>query len=274
MQSCIYEGIVRHQRFSPVEHSFQYRLFMAYLDLDELPAMMRKRIISPGWFAPASYRRSDHFGDRNVSLQQQVRDFMTAETGDSVNGPIRMLAQLRYFGYYFSPLNLFFCFDESDRRVKSIVAEVQNTPWRERHCYVLWAGNQVDDAESGMFEHEKSFHVSPFMPMDVSYRWRVSEPQEKLNVSIENIRNEENLFHANMSLEKRPLTRWQMWRTLLRFPVMTAKITAAIYYQAFRLWRKKCPFHPHPIRQLSRKSVDGKTTMQSRPSRPQPVMVA
>jgi DUF1365 family protein len=197
-------------------------------------------------FSPGSFRRDDHLGDPAVSLSDAVREFVAAETGVRTEGPIRLLTQLRRYGYYFSPLNLYYCFDRDGSRVEAVVAEVSNTPWLERHCYVLWQGNRVGSSDRLRFRHRKGFHVSPFMDMDFDYHWRLSEPAETLKVYLANHRGDERVFAADMVLHRRPLTRGQVFLTWLRFPWMTGQVVLAIYYEAFRLWMKKCPYFPHP----------------------------
>ena len=138
MQSCLYNGWVRHRRFAPRAHAFRYRLFMAYLDLTELDHVFRGR-----WFwstrrpALAWFRRADYLGNPSVPLDQAVRDAVERDTGMRPRGPIRLLTHLRYFGHGFNPVSFYYCFDPADTRVETIVAEITNTPWAERHAYVL-----------------------------------------------------------------------------------------------------------------------------------------
>lgn len=247
MHSCIYEGTVTHRRREPVEHQFRYRLFMVYLDLDELPSLVGPRgLISGSKHASRSFLRSDHLFDPSQSLADEVRNLIQQRTGFRSHGPIRLLTQLRCFGYYMSPLNLFYTFDERDQRVEYIVAEVNNTPWNERHCYVLWDGNREGGADELQFAHAKEFHVSPFMGMDMRYRWTLSTPGSVLQTHLANSYGSKQLFAAGMTLERRELSRQNLRRITLRYPVMTAQISAAIYYQALKLWWKKCPVHTHP----------------------------
>lgn len=247
MHSCIYEGTVTHRRREPVNHQFQYRLFMVYLDLDEMPSLVgRRSLISDSRHATRSFLRSDHLFGRSQTLADEVRDMIHQRTGHTSRGPIRLLTQLRSFGYYMSPLNLFYAFDESDRHVETIVAEVNNTPWGERHCYVLGDGNREGEGEELRFSHNKEFHVSPFMGMDLRYHWSLSKPGSGLRLHLANSRDSKPLFDAGVTLERRELNRQQLRRMTVRYPLMTAQITAGIYYQALNLWWKQCPVYSHP----------------------------
>lgn len=245
MHSCLYEGRVTHRRLGPVGHHFAYPLLMAYLDLDELPRLLeRGGVISGGAYAPASFMPGDHLFRRGEPLASEARTIVEAVTRVRPRGPVRLLTQLRSFGYYFSPLNLFYLFDETGQRVEHVVAEVNNTPWGERHCYVLWDGNR---AGHGLrFSHPKGFHVSPFMGMDMTYEWRLSAPGDCLRVSLANFRESERVFDAQLALRRQELSKRRLRAAHARRPWPTARIVTAIYYQALKLWWKRCPFFTHP----------------------------
>jgi hypothetical protein len=234
------------------------------LDLAEVDQILNSRFcLSDKRFAPASYRRGDHFGDASLSMTSSVQQLVQQKTGVMLNGPIRLLTQLRQFGVYFSPINIFYCFDEHGSLLTS-VAEVSNTPWNERHCYVLWEGNRVKDSTS-RYCHPKEFHVSPFMGMDTQYHWRIRPPGEELQLSLGCEREEKRIFQANLHLNRTPLTDGQLARSLLSRPIAAAHIIGAIYYQAFRLWMKKCPFYPHPQKNHSSTSIRVLTRHQPHP---------
>ena len=246
MHSCIYVGQVGHRRFAPTEHRFRYRLYMLYLDLGELPTLIDQGVLRKARFAPLSFRPEDHRVSPERTLAEAVGDLVEEQTGNRPAGPIRLLTGLRCFGYYFSPLNLYYCFGRDGKAVETVVAEVSNTPWRETHYYVLSDVNRIGRSGELRFAHPKGFHVSPFMGMDMQYEWQLSQPDSQLTVQIANRKESDGVFEASLVLDRRQLSKSRLVRLLLRYPWMTGRIMAGIYYQAFRLWRKKCPYYPHP----------------------------
>ncbi len=259
MHSCIYEGTVSHRRRVPVEHHFQYRIYMVLLDLDEIPALVGKRsLIGDNKASVRSFLRSDHLRSPSIPLAEELRQTVVQATKRELHGPVRLLTQLRSFGYYMSPLNLYYCFDVSGQRVETVVAEVNNTPWNERHCYVLWDGNRQQSSELLNFSHPKNFHVSPFMAMDMSYQWRLSQPENSLQVHLANVQDGSVQFEAAMSLKRLPLDRENLRRMSFRYPLMTARIVTAIYFQALKLWWKKCPSYSHPLKTAAIKSTSAR----------------
>lgn len=243
MKSCLYEGTVWHARALPRAHAFRYRMFMVYLDLSELPTLFdRFWLWSARRPALAWMRRQDYLGDPRRPLDEAVRDRVEAQTGVRPRGPIRLLTHLRYFGHCFNPVSFYYVFDEADRRVETLVAEITNTPWKERHAYVLPAGAEGSLA----WEFAKDFHVSPFMALQQRYAWRFSSPGEGLDVLMRNHEGGGRLFSARLSLRRVPITHGSLARALVRFPAMTVRVLAGIYWQALRLRLKGVPVHAHP----------------------------
>lgn len=246
MRSAVYLGRVRHRRFEPVENAFEYDVCYFYLDLAEAPWFFRTPGLfgynRPGLFA---FRRSDYYGDPALPLDVAVRDRVEKETGRRPVGPVRLLTQIRYFGYGFNPVSFYYCFDRSGERVEAILAEITNTPWNERHAYVLRCGGE---GALETFEFDKAFHVSPFMDMAQRYRWRFGSPGEELYVHMDNLNRDggERLFDATLRLRRRPLTAGSVAAALALHPFMTLKTIAAIHWQALKLWAKRAPFYPHP----------------------------
>ena len=247
MESCIYEGRVRHRRLRPVENAFDFPFFMLYLDLEELPRLFdRSWLWSTNRAAFARFRRSDHLGDPSLPLEDCVRDLVELRTDRRPEGPIRLLTHLRYAGVAMNPISLYYCFGVSHGRVEAIVAEVNNTPWGERHCYVIPV--DASTSRTAIRAHTpKEFHVSPFMDMALDYAWSFREPGERLSLRIAN--HEPGgalLFEAVLGLERREFSARSRARMLIRYPLITLQLITAIYWQAIRLYLAGVPFFPHP----------------------------
>lgn len=238
-QSCIYVGSLRHRRFEPVDHRFEYPLFMMYLDLDELPTLFdRHSLWSARRPALAWFRRADHLGSNDVELDESVRALVASRIGRRPEGPIRLLTHVRYLGYGFNPVSFYYCYDAADRHLDAVVAEINNTPWGEQHCYVI---EGVENASIA-----KAFHVSPFMDMAQRYHWRFNDPGDRLTVRMENYADDAKIFDATLSLRRETMTARSLNMKLFQYPAMTAQVVARIYWQALKLWWKRCPYFPHP----------------------------
>jgi DUF1365 family protein len=271
--SKIYTGSVMHRRFAEVHHEFRYSLFMLWLDLDELPSLFEKR-----WFWSlerwnvVSFRRRHYMqGDSSLSLVEVVRQRVASVTGRRPDGPVRLLTHPSFFGFCFNPVSFYWCFDASGQ-VEAVVAEITNTPWQERHSYVLSPANpQMDGAwrhGRGTFTFNKDFHVSPFFPLAMSYTWVIGTPGDQLEIYMRNdplsvagdpvhevtsqreiglkAASRDKAFEARLSLQAMPWTGRSLAVVLLKWPFMTFKVVAGIYLQALYLWLKKVTFYPHP----------------------------
>ena len=247
MHSAIYAGHVRHERFRPAVNRFRYGVFMMFLDLDELPHVFDgHRLWSFEQANLACWRRQDYLGPRDLPLAEAVRFRVRQQAGVEAAGPIRMLCHMCYFGYCYNPVVFYYCYDPADTRVETIVAEITNTPWGERHAYVLTdAMNQARDPRK-RFVFPKAFHVSPFMPMAITHDWQFAEPGDTLNVHMENHDADGKIFQATLALRRRAITSGALARTLATHPGMTFKVITMIHWQALKLWLKRVPFIEHP----------------------------
>lgn len=247
LASAVYCGWVRHRRHRPNAHAFRYRLYLMYLDLSELD-----RVFAGRWFWSVGrrnlveFRRTDFLGDPAVPLDEAVRDRAQAALGRRPAGPIRLLAHLRTLGHCFNPVAFYYCYTADGRTLDCVVAEITNTPWKERHSYVLDAAAAERHGRILGWDFPKAFHVSPFLPMTRDYRWRFEPPDDELRVHMEVHDADGAEFDATLVLERRPLAAATLARSLVRYPLMTLRVVLAIHWQAFLIWCARNPVYDHP----------------------------
>lgn len=247
LASAVYAGVVRHRRLAPHPHAFNYRMAQLYLDLDEIDHLFKQRWLWSSERANiAEFRRNDYLGPAELTLAEAVRQRVERVIGHRPAGPIRMLTHLRYFGYVFNPVSFYYCFAEDGVTLVCIIAEITNTPWKERHAYVLPVESARAQGRALHWIFPKTFHVSPFIPMTREYAWRFTAPADELHVHMEVLREGEREFDATLTLERRALNGASLARVLWRYPLMTAQVVGAIHWQALRLWLKRNPIHDHP----------------------------
>lgn len=242
MNSAIYRGWVRHRRFRPKEHQFKYNITFLWLDLNEIDDLPN---LSPWFsttnFAALRFKSQDYLNSEQPITSQSVWEKVVALGGESLGGRVCLLGQVRCFGFYFSPVNFFYCYDQQDT-LQYVVAEVSNTPWNERHCYLV--------PVKGDHDTPKDFHVSPFMNLDMQYRWRLPAPGKNLLLHIEN-HQEQKLFDATLVMKKHCLNKQELKRALWQIPVMSWHIFTGIHWQALRLWLKRVPYIPYSKKENS-----------------------
>ena len=237
MNSAIYSGWVRHRRYSPKRHEFNYKLFLLALDIDELDSGLA---FGP-WLridktAVLSFRHTDYLGGEGKLSRQKVWDKVVSLGGQNFAGKVVLLGQLRCFGFYFSPVNFYYCHDQ-DGEFQYLLAEVSNTPWNERHCYLVDAKQNV--------VMDKTFHVSPFMNEEMQYRWRFTPLNDTLYLNIDNVRDEEKLFDATFKMQREKLTKTALIKNLIRVPAMTISTVVGIHWEAVKLYLKGIPYVPY-----------------------------
>ncbi|WP_083648718.1 DUF1365 domain-containing protein [Alteromonas abrolhosensis] len=240
IESAIYKGKVYHQRFKPTQHKFDYDIYLFWLklesnELETLSSSLKR--FSAYDKARVRFKREDYLGDASVSLKQAVLERMTElNDGITLKGDVFMLGQLRMWGLYFSPVN-FYYLRNTEGKYTHMLAEVSNTPWNERHHYLVNLDTQDDTP--------KAFHVSPFNPMDMTYKWSISQPSSRLSLAMDCIRDDKE-FSAGINLTKFTLDNANLSAALKRIPSMTIKTVAGIYWHALKLLIKRTPLYTHP----------------------------
>lgn len=240
--SALYTGKVAHRRHDRTGHAFSYRVFLFHLDLDELERVTGEGgVLEPRWWRPLRFRREDYLGPTATPLGDAVRDRIEQIGGHRPTGAVRMLTNVRAFGYVFNPVTFYYCY-EADGSLFGVLAEITNTPWGERFCYFA----RTCGGDRAELETDKAFHVSPFQPMAQRYRWRFSTPGDSLAVHMQNLEGETLVFEASLGMQRVELTRANLRRLCWRQPWPTAKVIAAIHWNALVLWWKGARFHTHP----------------------------
>jgi len=250
LNSRLFQGWIRHRRYLPKKHNFRYPLFMSWIDLAELDEVMA---LSPFWslgrFNLVSFYRSDYLGNGGQDLSDAVKNRIKEQSGESFKGRIRLLTHLRFLGFCFNPVSFYFCYPEGSESPLYILAEINNTPWNERFCYVLDCGENLVPKNKWVFEFDKAFHVSPFMPIAQHYRWQFSLDNTNLTIHMQLQQDNESCFDATLQLKAQEMNRSTMRNMPLRYPFLTLSVVVLIYWQAFRLWLKGIPFYSHPDKQ-------------------------
>lgn len=256
LNSAIYQGSIRHRRFHTEQKNqllreFNYEVFMVYLDLQELDEVFSQSVWwSKKRFSLAWFRRKDYFDRQETPLYEAVSSLVEEQTGTKPCGAIRMLTNLRYFGFIINPITCYYCYDETGEKVETIVAEVTNTPWKQRCHYVLPIDKQQQSDNTQKLFFSKAMHVSPFQPSDLNYQWYSHSPNDALAIHIDVNQsvvdaNESahKVLDATMNLQRHAMTSASMRRFIWRYPWMTLKVFGAIYWQALKLFFNKYRYY-------------------------------
>ena len=232
MNSCIYNGTVKHQRFKPIEHSLNYKTFSILLDLDEIENLAKNiSIFSLNKFNIFSFYNRDHGARDEGSLKDWVQKNIKKFNISNNITKIKLLCYPRVFGYVFNPLSIFYCYENND--LKAIFYEVKNT-FNEQHTYIF----KIKDNEKIEQKCKKKFYVSPFMDMETYYNFKLLNPKEKLSIFIRQTNGEETVLTATQTGDKKEFSFKQLLINFFKYPLMTIKIISSIHYEAFFLWKK------------------------------------
>lgn len=260
LQSQWLEGSIRHRRKAPVNHEFSYHTGMLALDLREWDSITAiSPLFSLEGFNWLSLKRADYLEPDNGGLLAAVSDRVEQATGWRPDGAVQLITHPRYFGYVFNPVSFYFCYDQGDLPAEGavprvILAQITNTPWKERHTYCLEPQRQQPAKASGSgsgwrserFEFSKRFHVSPFNPMNQHYRWTFSFRGPELRIHMNVLQDDEKQFDATLVVQRTTLDRKTLHKSLRQFPLEAFKVTSGIYWHALKLKLKGVPFFTHP----------------------------
>jgi len=240
MRSSLYAGQVMHHRFAPKRHRFIYRVVSALLDLDEMESRSFKmRLFSVNSFNLFSWHSKDHGDGTKRPLSEQIRHLLADNNLHAYQAQIKLLCYPRILGFVFNPLSVYYCYDEQGK-LGVILYEVSNT-FGERHTYMI----PVNDGEQIVRQRAaKAFYVSPFMPMQADYQFRMLPPAERVSVCIRQSLNQGSLLHATFTGERRELNDKALFGVFVKYPLMTFKVMAGIHWEALQLWRKGTKLQP------------------------------
>jgi DUF1365 family protein len=242
--ACVYSGSVMHQRLRDRQYRFQYRVFSLLLDIDRLDeAMAVSPLLSRNRFNLLGFYDRDHLPAGATDLRAWAEGVLSPAGIDASRLRIRLLCMPRVLGMVFNPLSLWYC-EDPDGRPVAVIAEVRNT-FGERHCYLLRPAPGAH-AWPLRAEHAKDFHVSPFIGMQASYRFRLERPGQRLRIAIREYAEDELLLVATQHGVRRPLRSRVLLAELLRVPLQTVKVLTAIHWQALKIWLAGVRFHQKP----------------------------
>lgn len=239
----IFKGQVSHYRTKPKKHFFKYNVNYLFIDLEHINSAFQNNLFwSLHTFNLAYFNRKDYIGNPSEPIIDSVKKLVMKEIKVKITGKVFLLTTIRYFGFCFNPVSFYYCYDD-DEKLVAIISHITNTPWNEKHAYVHNCKNRNISSKGITFQ--KKFHISPFMPMDMKYKWIFTEPRDFLFISMDNFKNNEKIFNAELKLKKRAWSSWELNKILFLTIPMSLKAIFFIYLNAFFLLIKRVKFFPH-----------------------------
>jgi DUF1365 family protein len=238
MNSCLYECNVMHHRLAPKRHRFDYRIFMFYLDLDEIDALARPPLLGKRRFNLFAFPDTDHLGATGGTVKQKLEARLAAEGIPlPADAHIGLLTLPRVLGYIFNPVSFYFCSDAAGRPLCAI-AEVENT-FREKKLYFL---REPAGEDRFRLIASKHFYVSPFSELDVQFDFRLRVPGATLEIHVDDLNGTETLLVSALTGARRPLTSARLAWFAIKYPFLTLRVMFLIHWHALLLWLKRVPF--------------------------------
>ena len=239
MNSRLYKCKVKHERLAPKRHRFEYRLFMFYIDLDELVEIKKLSLISHNRFNYYSFRDTDHIQEGAKETKQNLIRFIIKEGVKQTAAKIFLFTQLRILNYTFNPVSFYFVFDINKNPICA-VAEVANT-FNEQKLYIL-KDNDFDGV-SFKATRKKNFYISPYSELDIDLSFNLSIPQKKLELHVNDIKDKQLIFTSCVSGTELKLNNANLAYLSLRYPLISFMVIFGIHWQALRLFLKGLPRH-------------------------------
>jgi len=246
MKTSICSGSVVHNRLTPKQHRFKYKMSWCLFDLDSINDVFNKtKLWSLNKFNVISLKNKDYINSETGSIKTKVIDYLKIKENHDFNGKVFLFTHPRFMGFGFNSVNFYFCYE--DNKLIYILSEINNTPWKEKHVYIHSIDNQLpEDSVNHQFEFQKEFHISPFADMDIKYLWNFNIHPEKLIIRMELIKENNLVMNVNLKTSIQPVINKDLVTWTFKKPFQALKMFTGIYWQALKLWAKKLPIYTNP----------------------------
>jgi hypothetical protein len=229
MNSCLYECTIRHERQIPKQYKFAHKIFMFYLDLDELPQLSEfSPFLGYNQGRVYDFKDQDHISSGFSSVKENIRAYLKTQGVVALIHRIQLLTNVRTFGYIFNPVSFYFCFDSNDDPV-CVVSEIGNTFGELKYFYL---GPEKKSAQAFSDRQVKYYYISPFTDLDNQLDFKIQVPDERLNISIDTLKNGKKFFWSSMTGPRKALNSRHLWWYTVKYPWVTLKVIFLIHWHA------------------------------------------